>query len=276
MPPIAFASPLFILRDECQRDLFAVLRRLKEIGFDGVEFLGLFGRDPHEIRRVLDELGLMALGDHVSLGECYADIDGTLEPRRMLGCRYLSVAGIPDDALPGTAGWDETRRRYAVVSKAAARAGMTLLYHNHDNELLSRVGDVHQLDAILDGIPADVLKFEPDLGWISIGGGDARHYLRKYRHRCPVLHLKDYYATDPALLGNVHDYLPQVGSAERGSFAFRPTGYGVMNYPALLDDCLACNPGWMVLDHDLAYHRDSYADLKLSLDFARALLRVHR
>lgn len=276
MSRIGLASPLFILREECQRDLFSVLRRLKEIGYDGVEFLGLFGRDPYEIRRVLDETGLVALGDHVALDDFYADIPGTLTPRGILGCRYISVGGIPEDAQPGTAGWEETCRRYAAVAKAAAREGITLLYHNHDHELLHRVGEARRLDAILDGIPAEVLQFEPDLGWIEIGGGDALHYLRKYRDRCPVLHLKDYYAADQALLGNVHDFLPERGGPERGSFEFRPTGYGVMNYPALLRDCLACRPLWMVLDHDLAYERDSYADLKLSLDFTRALLQIHR
>ena len=38
--------------------------------------------------------------------------------------------------------------------------------------------------------------------------------------------------------------------------------------------CLACRPDWLVMDHDMAYDRDPYGDLKLSLDYTRELLRV--
>ena len=37
---IRMASPLYIVRQDCEKDLFAVLRRLAEAGFDGIEFLG--------------------------------------------------------------------------------------------------------------------------------------------------------------------------------------------------------------------------------------------
>ena len=43
MKNIRMASPLYILREECARDLDAVLCRLSELGFDGIEFLGFFG-----------------------------------------------------------------------------------------------------------------------------------------------------------------------------------------------------------------------------------------
>ena len=33
---IRMASPLYIVRQDCEKDLFAVLRRLAEVGFDGI------------------------------------------------------------------------------------------------------------------------------------------------------------------------------------------------------------------------------------------------
>ncbi len=38
MEKIRMASPLYILREACARDLFGVLERLADLGFDGVEF----------------------------------------------------------------------------------------------------------------------------------------------------------------------------------------------------------------------------------------------
>ena len=59
-----------------------------------------------------------------------------------------------------------------------------------------------------------------------------------------------------------------------GCFEFRPVGYGVLNIARLMPLCLACRPDWLVMDHDMAYDRNPYGDLKLSLDYTRDLLRV--
>ncbi|MDR2568761.1 MAG: hypothetical protein LBD23_00505, partial [Oscillospiraceae bacterium] len=61
---VKIGSPLFILMEECKKDLMGVLERLAEIGFDGVEFLGLFGHKPTDIKNKLDSCGLIAVGDH--------------------------------------------------------------------------------------------------------------------------------------------------------------------------------------------------------------------
>ncbi len=37
---------LFIVREDAQRDLSGTLRKIKEIGYDGVELLGFFGAAP--------------------------------------------------------------------------------------------------------------------------------------------------------------------------------------------------------------------------------------
>ena len=72
----------------------------------------------------------------------------------------------------------------------------------------------------------------------------------------------------------MRDFVPARGGADRGHFEFRPTGYGVLNLPKLMPLCLDCEPAWFVMDHDLAYERDPYEDLKLSLDYTRALLKM--
>jgi hypothetical protein len=45
--------------------------------------------------------------------------------------------------------------------------------------------------------------------------------------------------------------------------------------PRLMPMCLSCAPEWFVMDHDLAYERDSFADLKLSLDYVKTLLSLY-
>jgi sugar phosphate isomerase/epimerase len=274
MHNIKMASPLYILREQCSVDLFAVLRKLKDIGFDGVEFLGFFDHGAQEVRGCLDDLGLRALGNHVSYQDFIQDINATLDFHAVVGCAYLTIGGWEASGFPGSPGWDQILGGLLKMGEQAKKYGITLLYHNHHFELSTHVDGRELLDVILSSTPKDVLKFEPDLGWIEIGGGNCVDYLTRYVDRCPVIHLKDYYSTDRSRHGDVRDFLPQRGNAKRGFFEFRPTGYGVLNLARLLPLCLQCDPEWFVMDHDLAYERDSFADLKLSLNYVNMLLSL--
>ena len=275
MQYVKLASPLYIVRDQCTDDLFSVLRKIKNIGFDGVEFLGFFGHAAGEVRRCLDELELCALGNHVAYQSILHDINGTLDFHATVGCSYITIGDLGASGFPGSPSWDQTLAGLTKISEQAQKYGITLLYHNHDHELIDRVDGRELLDVILSSTPKQVLSFEPDLGWIEIGGGESEYYLVRYPDRSPVIHLKDYYSADRSKHGFVRDFLPQRGGAERGYFEFRPIGYGILDLARLMPMCLRCAPEWFVMDHDLAYERDSFADLKLSFDYVKNLLSIN-
>ena len=251
-------APLFILREECQKDLFGVLEKLGALGFDGVEFLGLFGHNPGAIRKKLEVCGLEAIGDHVPYDEFRRNTDGIIERYKALGCKYVTIGAPPADAMPGGPGYGETIECITRIGEAVRRAGMALLYHNHAEEARTLVGGKPVLEHIADDFAPSALSLEPDLGWIRIGGGDPMQYLEKYPDRCPVVHFKDF-VFDAA-----------------GSHIFRPTGYGVMDFASLYAKTLsfAAPPCWYVMDHDCAYERDIYEDLAISLEYFKNLIRV--
>ncbi|MCL2708399.1 MAG: sugar phosphate isomerase/epimerase [Defluviitaleaceae bacterium] len=252
-------SPLFILRNECAKDLFGVLDRLAKIGYDGVEFIGLFGHKPGEIRSRLDSLGIDAIGDHVPFGEFANDPEKIIEDHLTLGCRFITVGSPGPDGMPGSDGYRLTVETLNALGDKTKSAGMRLLYHNHANELRSRFNGKTALEYFFDDTDPGLLLAEPDLGWIMIGGAEPVHFLRKYRSRCPVIHLKDFIRT-----------------GEKSAFEFRPTGYGEAGYAALCAEIkkLAINPEWYVLDHDDAYGRDIFYDLKISLDYVKNLSAI--
>lgn len=262
------ASPLYIVRNECEKDLSAVLKKLAEIGYDGIEFLGFFGHTKEEVKQMLVDNGLEALGNHVPYADLCKDAEEIFAFHAYIGCSYLTVAELPLENFA------EVSAKLDELAAKAKAAGITLLYHNHDQELIEKTDGKENLAYILDNTRKATLSLEPDLGWIEIGGGCCEKYLKDYADRCPVIHLKDYYSSDNSKLGRVREFVPARGTAERGHFEFRPTGYGVLNLPKLMPLCLACDPEWFVMDHDLAYERDSFYDLKLSIDFFRALLAM--
>ena len=243
-------SPLFIVREECSKDLMKVLDKIAQIGYDGVEFLGFFGHKPSEIKNKLDSCGLIAIGDHVAFDEFAKNTNKIIDEHKETGCGYITIGAPPEF---GQSEFETFER----IGEAMNKSGMKLLFHNHAEELKNKVNGKDVLENIFDGVRPDLLYCELDLGWISIGGADPAYYLEKYKNRCPVIHFKDYINTSDG-------------------FLFKPTGYGVMPNAELYALSLQCDPKpeWYVMDHDCAYERDSYFDLKISLEYFRNLIEV--
>lgn len=270
MEKIKIAAPLFIVKEDAENDLFGVLEKMAEIGFDGVEFLGLFEKKPKEIAEKLSSLGLEALGDHVPLQELIDNAEKVLDDHKIIGCSYITIAWPARDIHPSHPLFEKTLEQVGAAAEKIKKAGLTPLYHNHDFEI-SEEAWISDLFSVCE---EKGLQFEPDLGWIAFAGKEPEYYLKKYGHISPVIHLKDIYADDIEKVG-VGDALSVLEcDPEKGGFAFRPTGYGSVNFPKLMPLCIACHPEWFVADHDQAYMRNSYEDLKLSYQYICNLLQI--
>src|SRR4051794_7176925 len=55
---------LYSLRDQCKTDLPGMLVAVSKLGYKGVEFAGYHGHKAKELRKVLDDNGLVACGTH--------------------------------------------------------------------------------------------------------------------------------------------------------------------------------------------------------------------
>ena len=272
---IRYASPTFLFRDICHFRLGHIMHRLAAIGFEGLELYGMFGLSGEELLSFRKESGLAIICDHIHYEEFSLDTLNAITSRTALGAKYLTIDTIPLNMLPGTGLFQTAVREIERISRLCKRHGVQLLYHNHGYDLMNKVDGTPQLDIILDSTEPELLKFQPDLGWISLGGGDPIQYLEKYKSRCPIIHVKDYFATAPLLLESPFPLGDKRGGAEYNSFEFRPSGYGIMNYPALMPKILACDPEWITTDHDLSYERDTYVDMKMGLDYVKYLVSLY-
>jgi len=263
---ILLASPLFILRRECEKDLFGVLSDLQALGFDGVEMLGFFGRKPEEIARHLRGENFIAMGNHVPYAEFEADFQKVAGDHEALGVKYITVS-LDRAHLPCGENYPETVDKLNEWAHALNSRGISLLFHNHAGEFYPANDDQNALEKLLSDV--EPMKLEPDLGWMGIAGEEPAKYLKRYADRSPVLHFKDFYAIPGMPVG-------EEGVANPGlsRFAFRPTGYGVMRYPVLIGPALDCKPEWIVADHDDAYDNDIYHELFLSMNYIQELLAM--
>lgn len=273
MDTFPIALQLYSLRDDMAQDFEGTLRRVKKMGYDGVEFAGLFGRAPARIKELCAELDLTPLSAHVPFVEMMAAAERVLADYAAIGCRYVAIPYLTEEYRPGAARYGEVLRGARILGELAGRMGMTLLYHNHDFEFQKMDGQ-YALDQLYEALPATLLQTQLDTCWVNVGGEDPAAYIRRYAGRAPVVHLKDFVmpGKKPA-----HPYqligLEDSSSAEDvAGFEYRPLGQGVQDIPAILDACRDAGTQWVVVEQDDPTPGTTPIDCaKASLEYLRSL-----
>ena len=133
------AVQLYTLREEMKVDMRATLEKVKALGYDGVEFAGLFGKTGEEVRDMCQEIGLVPLSAHVPYVDMVEDIT-ILETYKTIGCKYVVVPYLKEEHRPGTDAFAEVIENIKKIGAAANELGLTLLYHNHDFEFIKLDG----------------------------------------------------------------------------------------------------------------------------------------
>ena len=63
------AVQLYSVRGDMEADFKGTLQKIKALGFDGVEFAGLFENDPAQVNAWCKEIGLNPISAHVPLAD---------------------------------------------------------------------------------------------------------------------------------------------------------------------------------------------------------------
>ena len=242
------AVQIYSVRDDAARDLRATLGAIKQMGYDGVEFAGLYGYAPAEIKQMCEEIGLVPISAHVPYVDLVADARGVLAQYAEIGCRYVAVPYLMPEHRPDSDQFPQVVENIGKIAKVAKELGIQLLYHNHDFEFIKLNGK-YALEVLYDTVPADLLGTELDTCWVNVGGEDPAAYIRKFKGRAPVVHLKDFYgekSEDMYELIGIEKKAP----ARPGNFEFRPVGSGLQDFPAILAAAEDAHAQWVVGEQD--------------------------
>ncbi|MBE5766371.1 MAG: sugar phosphate isomerase/epimerase [Clostridiales bacterium] len=272
MKKASVAYQIFSARDEAQQDLYAVLKALKEMGYDGVEFAGFYGHSAEEVRAMLDEIGLKGFSNHLSIAQIEADMEGEIAFHKTIGCEYIAIPYLDDNMRPGGPGFAHAIQVIYKFGRLCKEAGIQLLYHNHDFEFITLSGQ-YGLDFLYDAVPSCILKTEIDTCWVKYAGEDPAAYVSKYAGRCPVVHLKDYVGRrggQPYALVNADGTDDGTNSANV-EFEFRPVGHGSQNVASIVEAGLAGGAQWFVVEQDMSVGRTPLEAAQMSRDTLKAL-----
>ena len=246
------AVQLYSVRDEMEKDFYGTIKLMKEIGYDGVEFAGLFDQKPEEIKAFCDEIGIVPISAHVPYYDMLENPEAVLSDYAKIGCKYVAVPYLTEECRPGTDGFAATVEGIRKIGEAAKALGIQLLYHNHDFEFV-KIGEEYALDVLYSTIPENLLKTEIDTCWVNVAGVNPAEYITKYSGRSPVVHLKDFKKSGDNL-GKLYDLIgiddDSAAEEEEDAFSFMPVGHGVQDMPEILAACEDAGAQWVVVEQD--------------------------
>ena len=280
---LPIAVQLYSVRGDMEADFVGTLAKVKGMGYDGVEFAGLFGNAPEQVKHWCDSLGLDAVSAHVPLADMLADVDKVIADYKAIGCEYIVVPYVTEERRPNGELFMQMIEEIKAIGEKASAAGLTLLYHNHDSGwakfgwgkiygqwIAGATIFCYDMDKF---VPANLLQTELDMCWVKYAGYEPVEYLKKYEGRSPVVHLKDYYKEgemegDPYALIGLNEGEQKPASA----FEFRPLGTGVQNIPSIIVAAQEAGSKWLVVEQDNpSLQKTPLECIQMSIEYLKGL-----
>lgn len=254
---LKLALQLYSVGEDAKKDFDGTLKKVHEMGYEGVEFAGLYGHSANEVVEMLHRYALTPVSAHISLDELETKYDEIVSTYQKIGCPYIAVPYLVEALRPVIGNFEEAMTRIAAVAKRYTEAGFIVSYHNHDFEFKTLNG-VLALDMLYERVPSAYLKTQIDTCWANVGGVDPADYVLKYTGRAPTVHIKDFYLKGKPQ-NNMYKLIcdeEEVKEAE-GNFSYRPVGYGVQDVPAIMEACKKAGTEWVIVEQDSVSRPDA-------------------
>ncbi len=172
---------LYSIREQLEQDFFGGLEKVKQAGYDCVEFAGFYGHSAGELKAALADIGLEPYSVHARVDQNPQELARFAAE---LGLRYVIVPYAPTETLAACLAVNAQLKAAAPVFAAE---GITIGYHNHWQEF-ERIDGRYALEIVMDGVDG---IYEIDTAWVQKAGVDPLAYIRGLGAKAGPIHTKD-------------------------------------------------------------------------------------
>ena len=198
--PTTFGFQVWTLREQLFEDFEGTLKKMANMGYKEVEmcsplgYKGTFDKfDKYtgtELRKIIEDQGLVCTSSHYNLGELRDGLGKTIEWTHQMGIKQMPLAAF---WLPKDASVDDYRKSCEELNQIAEKVkteGLQMVFHNHHMEFQTINGELIY-DEMLKVLDPDLVKMQFQVAVVDIGY-KAADYFRKYPGRFISAHLADY------------------------------------------------------------------------------------
>ena len=189
----------------------STLKRIRAAGYDGLE-LNRFMIHPSSMmvrlmtraagmptgrggnlnwKELLKEADLSVISLHTDLGSLEREAEAAAEEAREFGTDKLVITGMYRFDYGDEKTVRELAARLNRAGEGLKKMGLSLLYHNHNVELLQVKPGIRAYDPLLSETDPAAVSFEFDSFWFTDGGADAKDWMRRLGSRMKLWHITD-------------------------------------------------------------------------------------
>ena len=188
---------LYSLREQCKTDLPGMLAAVSKIGYKGVEFAGYHGRTAKELRKMLDDNGIVACGTHTPYESVLEDkLKETIEFNQIIGNKFLIV---PSMSARTKKDWLAKAKLFNELADKVKANRMWVGYHAHENDFKMVEGET-PWDIFASNTKPEVI-LQLDVSNCADGGAEPVAVLKKYPGRTKSIHIKPHGGGPEAVIG---------------------------------------------------------------------------
>ena len=177
---------LYSVREQCAKDLPGTLASIAKIGYKGVEFAGYHGRSAKELRKIVDDNGLVVCGTHTPYESVLKDkLQQTIEFNHTIGNNFLIVPWMEGKSKQE---WLDKAQLFNEIAAVVKKEKMFVGYHAHAHDF-HKFEDKSAWDLFFGNTKAEVIM-QLDTSNCRDGGADPVAVLKQYPGRARSIHLK--------------------------------------------------------------------------------------
>lgn len=195
---------LYTVRDDMGTNAKATLQAVADAGYKNIEAAGyadgkFYGMAPVEFKNLLKELGLTPISTHQG-SVTLENADAMIADVKAAGFKYFVIPVPPmgtftfDSATRSmgmTGGAENLAKVLTTLGEKCNKAGLKLLYHNHDFEFKKDKDGIVPIDYLLEHTDPKLVNFQMDLFWVTKAEASPIAYFTKYPGRFKIWHVKD-------------------------------------------------------------------------------------
>jgi sugar phosphate isomerase/epimerase len=183
---------LYTIRDVAEKDFLGTIRKVGQMGYDGVEFAGgaMQAAPLADLQRTLAESNLEVAGAVFGIEEMESNLDGLLAFCQAIGCPTVVSPWIDEKLRQTAADYRAVAHRLNGYGKRLQQAGVQLLHHVHGFEFATLDGKTG-MELLMEEFDPLYVNLEIDVYWVEHAGVDSVAFTQKYASRTPSIHFKD-------------------------------------------------------------------------------------
>lgn len=193
-----FGFQIWTINKDLRSDFPGTLKKMAAMGYTQVEMCSPLGygfktlneMSGSEMRKIIEDAGLICNSSHFTSRELREDLDNRIEWATQIGMKQMaqSMPSIPREATMDD--WRKAAQELNVIGEKTRAAGIQMVYHNHHFEFQEIDGELIY-PVLLEELDPDLVKMQFQVAVIDIGF-KAQDYFRKYPGRFISAHLADY------------------------------------------------------------------------------------